>query len=77
MKIKYLWIGIGYDCAWHNNANEEVCFQVMEKVDASVENEGALNPTGSTTKFTNSLNFNCPIEMPLAEIWVISPWFVK
>lgn len=56
-KIKYLCIGTGYAWAWHNNANAEFCSHLIEKVEASVENEGALNPTGSTIKLMHLLNF--------------------
>lgn len=43
----YLEIGTGYACAWHKSANVLFSIHFMENVEASVENAGALKPTGS------------------------------
>lgn len=58
----YLDIGTGYACAWHNNAKVEPWSHLIENVDASVENAGALNPTGSRHERNLNLGTDFNIE---------------
>lgn len=54
----YLEIGTGYACAWHKSARVVFSFHFMENVEASVENAGALKPTGSIVWFSKIIQLD-------------------